>query len=274
MGKIATDELRSLLSEISFDVQLYVKDCLTGEEFAYRADEKVPSASTIKVPLLALLLKDAYEGHLEMDVPRSLPDINRVGGSGLLRYLSKEYKPTLRDLALLMITVSDNAATNEIIDAVGIDRFNQTWKEWGCCHTGLNRKMMDRAAILQGKDNFISAFDAGRILDMAARGELFSKAISDELFQILCRQKLRNRLPLLLPVTDEYDSNGDVPPGKVMVANKTGSVAGVNNDIGIFELPNHHRYIMAVYTHGFQQEADAVMLIAKLSKAVYDGLKD
>ena len=273
MNCIPKKELEEILSAVPFYVQVYVKDCQSEDEFSFRADEQVQAASTIKVPVLALLLKDAQDGKVDLDEPRVFPDSNRAGGSGLLYYLSKTYQPTLRDLALLMITVSDNAATNELIDVVGMDRFNRFWKEWGCRHTVLMRKMMDLQALREGKNNYTSAADAGKILTAVAGGKLFNPEISAEMINIMRKQKMRNRLPLLLPCADGYNSEGDVPANKVLVANKTGSLVGMNHDVGIFELPGHRRYVMAVYTKGFKEEAQAVMLIARLSETVYKGMR-
>ncbi len=273
MGRIPGKELETMLRGVPFYVQVYVRDCQTDEVFSFHAEEQISAASTIKVPLLALLLKDAQDGKLRMDEPRDFPDANRAGGSGLLIDLSRSFRPTLQDLALLMITVSDNAATNELIDVVGMDRFNRFWKEWGCSQTVLMRKMSDQAAIRRGLNNYTSAADAGKILCAVAKGEMFDLSVSGQVFEVMRKQKLRNRLPLLIPAADAYGPDGDVPAGTVLVANKTGSLPGQSHDIGIFELPGHRRYVMAVYTKGSTSGGEASLLIARLSETVYNGMR-
>ena len=135
MSAIPVKELYRILAEYDGDVGLYVEDCQTGEVFAVNAEEVFPSASVIKVPMLAVLLKDARDGLVELDTPRNIAEENRVGGSGIICDLYRRFTPTLRDMAKLMIVLSDNVATNEIMDVIGMERFNRFWADWGCSST-------------------------------------------------------------------------------------------------------------------------------------------
>jgi len=272
MSGIPAKEIHQILSEYDGDIGLYIEDCQTGETFSINGEKAFPSASTIKVPMLVLLLKDARDGLVDLDVQREILEENRVDGSGLIYMLDRRFVPTLRDMAKLMIVLSDNAATNEIMDVIGRERFNQFWKDWGCRSTKLMRKMMDREAIREGRDNYISACDAGRILSAIARDEMIDAEISREAFDIMAAQQLRSRLPLLLPVASGRDLSGEVREGKVLVANKTGSNGGAYHDIGIFELSGHRRYVIAMLTRGFARAADATTAMNRVSLAVYNGL--
>ena len=271
MSSIAKKEIYQILSECDGDVGLYVEDCQTGEVFTVNAEESFPSASVIKVPMLAVLLKDARDGLVELDTPREIAEENRVGGSGIICDLDRRFTPTLRDMAKLMIVLSDNAATNEIMDVIGMERFNRFWADWGCSATKLMRKMMDQEAIKQGRNNYTSAADMGRMLSAAAKNELIDAEISKEMFDIMAAQKLQTRLPLLLPLTGGYGPDGQVPEGKVLVAHKTGSVSGICHDAGIFELHGHRRYVVAMLTRGFAKASDATTAINRVSLAVYNG---
>ncbi|MBR6735900.1 MAG: serine hydrolase, partial [Oscillospiraceae bacterium] len=189
MSKIPVKELSRILSEANGDVCLYVEDCQTGEVYTVNGEKKVQSASTIKVPILAMLLKAAQDGLIDLDEPREVKEVNRVP-NGVIYSLNKNYKPTLHDMAWLMMVVSDNLATNEIIDVVGYDSFNEFWEKWGCRCTKLMRKMMDTNAIKEGRDNFTCACDMGRILSAVAKGEMYNKQISDKMFAMMRDQKL------------------------------------------------------------------------------------
>ncbi len=272
MSLIPVKEISKILSEANGDVGLYVEDCQTGEVFIVNGEKTFPAASTIKVPMLAMLLKDAQDGLVDLDEPREIAEVNRVP-NGVICSLNRGYKPTLHDMAWLMIVVSDNLATNEIIDVIGYDRFNEFWKEWGCRSTRLMRKMMDQQALKEGRNNFISASDAGKILSAVAKETMINADISKQMFNIMKDQKLTMRLPHLLPTTTVYNANGEVAEGMVMVSHKTGSNPGLVHDMGIFELPGHRRYVVAVYTQDFPSVAEATTVINKLSLAIYNGMK-
>ena len=108
---------------------------------AHEPDRPYTAASVIKLPVLAALYRK-YDGCLtSLDEPRPIAPENDVGGSGVL-HLFDGVEPTLRDLSRAMIAISDNAATNELIDHVGVDAVNDTAAELGMSHTHLGRKMM------------------------------------------------------------------------------------------------------------------------------------
>ncbi len=273
MSRIPCKEINRILSEAPGKAGIYVEDCSTGEVYTINSEMVVPSASTIKVPMLALLLHDAEQGLVELDAPHDIKDENRVPG-GIIYDLDKNYRPTLRDLAKLMISLSDNIATNEIMDIIGIERFNRFWSDKGYKNTVLMRKMRDTDAILHGRNNFFSAGDAGRMMSEIAKGTLINAEISQAIFDIMATQKLRCNLPLMLPTVNDYPlPNGKVPEGEVLVSHKTGNIVGVNHDIGIFQLPDDRRYVVAAFTQGFEPAYESPLTIAKLSKAIYDALK-
>lgn len=272
MRKIPVNNICRILSEANGTVGLYIEDLSSKEIFTVNGETVFPAASTIKVPMLALLYQDAFEGKVDLDAQTEIPDDHLVGGSGLIRHLDRRFKPTVRDLARLMIVLSDNVATNEIMDIIGMERFNRFWVDWGCSSTRLTRKMMDVQAIAAGKNNFFTPADAGRILSAIAKNELISEDVSRACFNLMAGQQLQTRLPLLLPHVNGYGEDGDVPAGKVLISHKTGSNPGYVHDIGIFELPGHHRYVIAMFTGGFANPSDATQLINKVSLAVYEGL--
>ena len=98
---------------------------------AVNPNQIFPSASIIKIPVLAALFKAAAEGKVDLNAKTTLKAENRVGGGGVLTELSIKLRPTVLDLATLMIIVSDNAATNELIDLVGMDQVNDLVRKLG-----------------------------------------------------------------------------------------------------------------------------------------------
>ena len=153
-----------ILSGLTGNVGLYVELLDSGEKFDINPGLVFPSASVIKIPMLALLLKDVREGRADWNAPRTIAPVNRVGGTGILAYLDQDYAPSLKTLAFLMITLSDNTATNEIMDMIGIERFNEFWKAQGYANISLGRKMLDFEAIKLGRNNYMCAGEAGRLL--------------------------------------------------------------------------------------------------------------
>ena len=173
MGKIPQREIYRLLADMKGSVGLYINLLDTDEVFEINPELVYPSASVIKIPMLALLLKDVHEGRVDWRAPHSIAPENMVGGTGILFELDGGYQPTVETLAKLMIVLSDNSATNEIMDIIGMERVNQFCQELGLPHTKLMRKMLDFEAVRQGRNNYMCAGEAGRLLVRIARKNLF-----------------------------------------------------------------------------------------------------
>jgi len=273
---IPKKEICELLAHLDGDVGLYIELLEGGETFEIDPGRVFPSASVIKIPLLALLLKDVAEGRADWDAPHAIATANRVGGTGILAYLDADYAPSLKTLAFLMITLSDNTATNEIIDLVGIERFNRFWADRGCAHTTLGRKMLDFEAIKQGRNNYMCAGETGRLLASIARGECVSPEASATIVDFMSHQQCVNKLPSLLPALPSWagaDEREHMKPGTVLVANKTGDLTGIQHDVGVFTLPDGRRYVIAMFTGGLKSDREGIETIARVSRAVYDAVK-
>lgn len=269
-NRIPTSTIFSILSELKGTCSLFIDILKTGERFSINPDEQFSACSVIKIPLLGLLLSDAEEGRIDLDKPHPISPDNRVGGTGILCDLSQELQPTLRDLAKLMIIMSDNIATNEIIDVVGVDRFHSFCKEEGCPNFIWQRKMMDFSAIKEGRNNWLIGGETGKIVSRIAKGEFVSSKISNTIFEFMCAQKYRNKLPALIPVVPSYSGITDnVPDGSVLCANKTGDLVGIQHDVGIFQLPDGSRYVIAMFTKELENDLDGINAIANVSRAVY-----
>lgn len=276
MKKICHSAIYQLLSELDGDVGLYIRDVESDETLEINPNLVLPSASVIKIPMLALLLRDVQEGRVDWKGKRRIAPVNRVGGTGILCELSEEYMPTVEELATLMIVLSDNIATNEIMDIIGIERVNEFCAEMEMPHTRLMRKMLDFEAIKKGYNNYMCAGEAGRLLTQIAEEKFVNCEVSCTIMNIMEHQQCRNKLPALLPTIPNYapkEVKRNIQEGSVLVANKTGELVGIQHDVGIFTLPGGRRYVIAMFTGNLKSDLQAIELIGKVSRAVYDSLK-
>lgn len=211
-----------------------VVDLESGERFERMPDETFPLASTIKLAILYELFKQADEGRLKLDEIRPLDRRHAVGGSGVLMELSTP-SMSLRDYAVLMVVLSDNTATNLLIDAVGMESVNSRMSTLRLPGLKLRRKMIDMAAARRGDENVGSPADLARLLEIIYRSEGLSKASSDAIIAILRKPKpsaLRDGVPSAVPV-----------------ANKTGTLEGVAADAGIVYLSSRPYVFVATTTY-------------------------
>lgn len=269
-------EICSILAEIEGNFAVYVEDLDEKEVFTINGQQIFPSASIIKVPLLAVLLNEVKLGKISLNEQIEINDDNRVSGTGILRSLNNGYKPTLRDLAILMVVLSDNIATNQIIDIVGMDKANAYFKEIGLKNTLLQRKMFDEEGISLGKENFTSVNDMGYLLKLIEKEKILTPYLCKTIINIMKGQQLGNLLPALLPRVPFYasdaDKEGPPPEGKVIIAHKTGDLPSLKHDMGIFYLPDNKSYILVIFTSNLTDEGTAISIISKLSLAVYEAL--
>lgn len=195
-----------------------------------------------------------------------------VGGTGIINNLSPGSNFTWNDLMMLMVVVSDNTATNLIIDLLGIDHINSFFQKTGLKNTTLERKMFDIDAIKLGKNNYTTAKDMGFLLALLARGEYFDSRVANSVLNVMIRQICATKLPALIPALPYYEAGPfsmNVPDGRVIVANKTGELPGIQHDIGVFKLPNGQRYVIAMLTSDLIDSQEGVVAIAKVSSIVY-----
>ena len=280
---IPREQLSELCAEIDGICGLYVAVPQENDRFVLQKDVVCYAASTIKVPLLCLLFQDAEHGRLDLSARVSVRAENRVGGSGILQSLSPDLKLSLLDLAELMIVLSDNTATNELIDTVGMERLSAYCKEIGLSNTWLWSKMMNPNPVNPPQlpahlpVNGISAGDLGGLLERIAGGTIVSEAACQKMLRIMAGQRL-GRFKALLPCVkreDPYDERPLLPPrGKVLAAAKGGTKAeiGCIHDSGIFYLPDGRYYVMAAVTKS-KDTAKAEQILRQMGLVMYEAMK-
>ena len=216
-GAFITPQLEAL----GGDTGVYVKNLITGETFARGADVPVVAASVIKIPVMIEAFRAQQAGELRLDEIHALADEERKPSCGTLKAMHTGIEMTLLDLVRLMIIVSDNTATNILINRLGIDRINATLRVLGCEKTTLCRLLFDSEAARRGLENTITAGEMGMLLEKLFRGEIVSPGASAEMMDILLDQRLNGKLPFFLHARH------------VPVAHKTGEDTGVTHDVGV-----------------------------------------
>jgi beta-lactamase class A len=231
-----------------------VVDLTTGARFGRLQDEVFPVASTIKLAILYELFKQADEGRLKLDEPKRLDPAHAVGGAGVLRELSAPSMP-LRDYATLMIVLSDNTATNVVIDALGMQNVTARMNTLGLAATRLRRRMIDMEAARRGDENVSTPAEINRLLAIIDRGEGLTGASREGMLGILKKVK-------------SSPMRRSIPPA-VDVANKPGTLDGVAVDAGVVYVQQRPYTFSAMLTY-LNAANDGDAAIEAASRAVYD----
>ena len=272
-------------------VGVAAKHLETGVRVCHNADTVFFTASTLKVPLLVELYRQVDAGIIDVNQRVDLTDALRVPGSGVLKELSVGLQPTIHDLAMLMIIISDNSATDILYNWVGGDNINNTMRRLELNHThipmtcrellysitGLDAenpahtyqlasdRLKKREFVAEGdgfseeKSDVSSPNDMCRLLELIYDGDILSHQSREAVLDILKRQQLSTVIPHALP-------SGTV------VAHKTGSYQSVRCDVGIVFSPTGP-YTVAIMAKqiaaGDRLSIDAGL--AAVSKAIYEG---
>lgn len=248
-------QLRAIAERTDAIVGYAVKDLTTGTTFFSNEKEIFPTASAIKLFILAEVYRQAEEKKFSLSDVRPFPSAFRTGGSGILSLLSeKSVSMSLRDYCVLMMNQSDNSATNFLIDLVGLKSVNTQANALGCTSTQLQRVMMDSKAVLSGKENISTPSDLLLYLEKLSKGQIVSSAASTDMLSIMRLEK------------DGWIKSG--VPSDVSVANKAGDVDGVKCDAAIVELKGHP-YAIVVMTKYLPADVDGGAVITEISQTVF-----
>lgn len=225
-------------------------------EVRYAKNEKlrVPSASVIKIPVLIELSQQVDEKRLKWKEKIKLHTEDRVGGSGDLQYEAAGKKFTIEELAVKMIAVSDNVATNLLIDRIGMENVNLGLENWGFDETRLNRKMMDFKAIQEGKQNYITSFEVSKMLWGLLTKRILKDQSSKKALEILLKCEDVTTIPRKIPKT-------------VPVAHKSGTLDYVRGDAGI--IFSREPVIVSVFVQNFESQEQAEKIIGELAEIAY-----
>ena len=212
-------------------VSIFAKNLKTGATYDQGGDTRVNTASTIKLPIMIGVYTAIAEGRAHWTDTTTLTKAVKVGGSGVIQELSEGREYTLRDLMRLMILLSDNTATNLVLDHVTGDQVNETMKKLGIEHTRSLRKILNgskpEGVSAAGRDPVNAGFGIGiatphemvSLLERLYRGEIVSKDASAEMLDIMKKQMWRDGMPRHFADID--------------VADKAGALDHLRSDVGI-----------------------------------------
>ncbi|MCM8780278.1 MAG: class A beta-lactamase-related serine hydrolase, partial [Candidatus Omnitrophica bacterium] len=185
-----------------------------------------------------------------------LKNTYKAPGSGELKNAPEGTALEIEELVRAMISKSDNTATNILIDLLGFDYLNDCFKKLGLKKSNIYRKMLDDKARSKGLENFTHALDTGYILEKIYRRELIDKNVSEKCLDFLKQQKVRDRIPAMLP-------------SQLVVANKTGLENGVCHDVGIIFTKEGDFLICVLTAHNFKTSQPAKQFISRIAQRVY-----
>jgi beta-lactamase class A len=232
-----------------------IEDLTTGDHFFLREDEVFAQASSIKITVLVNLYLQAERGKLKLTDPYTVRSSDLVPDSDIMGGLTPDVtRLTLRDLATMMVAVSDNSATNVLIDRVGMPNVNAMLASLSLTHTQLRRKMMDLEAAKQGRENISTPREMMTLLAAIYHGKLLNQESTADFFTVLSTNK------------DSWIPR-DLPAG-VKIANKPGSLEAVRNDSGIVFVEGRP-YVICVMTSFLRNERDGEEAISKVSLAAW-----
>jgi beta-lactamase class A len=240
-----------------------IKDLATGETFFRLPDTVFPQASSIKLTILLELMHQAQEGKLslnekhivrrsEMTVADDEAILNKLGDGTVTM--------TLRDLAVFMLVLSDNSATNILIDRLGMENINAGLARLDLKETKLRRRMIDLDAARHGNENVSTPREMMMLLDKVRTGQALDAAYTEEFLRLLS-----------LPKDSAFHK---ALPSSVPIADKPGALEGVRCDSGIIEVPNRSLVLCVMTTYLVHDEDGerAVAEVAKLAYAYFDRL--
>jgi beta-lactamase class A len=298
---VLEQRLQGLTSEFPGKVGIFVRNVETGAEVSIHADEMFPMASTYKVAIMTQVFREVEAGRMSLDERVTLTESDRRPGSGLFVFMRPGLNPTIHDLLLLMITVSDNTATDLLLKRVGAANVTAMLRQLGIRDFRVDRSTEQiigdwlgaadsrlrgvTAAQMLAKPEQFGALTPEQ-LDSAARtfaddprdhtspramGDLLTKIVKNEaasakscqdMLEIMTEQQLRGRIPRYLEA--------------VSSATKSGTIGPVTNDVGVINVGKGH-VVLSVYTlkanAGVRTEL-AEQFIAHVARTVYDYSED
>ncbi len=251
-------DLEKKVARFNGTVGLVIKDLDTGREIDFNKDASIPSASLVKIPIMLSCYYAAQDGKINLNDPVRLRYADRVEGSKVLGNKPVGSVFTVEQLLHPMITQSDNAAANLLIEYVGFDTLNAYFKKMGLRDTNLARKMMDFKERREGEENYTTAADMADLLEDLYRKKFLSNEISDKCLDLLGEQKINDRIPKKLPKDGTF------------IAHKTGLERHICHDVGIVFTNNGDFLICVLVKHQNRFAISAKRLISDIALSAYN----
>ena len=214
------ESIHKEMDQIPGHTGFYYKNLVTGLEYGVRADEAFGAASVMKLPLFLHVLERASAGCFNMTDKLLVTEEDKVPICGALTLFTDDIEVDICTLCRLMISISDNTATNRLIRHCTIEGASEGFRKMGLEKTVLRRRLFDRAASKAGIQNSICPAEIGMLLEKVYRNEFVSADVCKEVIDTLMLQQVDHKL------------NGKLC-GQVDIAHKTGEDDQLSNDVGI-----------------------------------------
>lgn len=222
MGDLDMEQgyLDERISALKGKVGFYYENMVDGEKLTYNSDEAFLAASVIKVPIFMHVAKSVREGILSWDQKVLVREEDKKPSCGALLSLTGDVEVDIDSLCKLMITLSDNTATNMLIRIVGMERLQRGFKEMGLQKTRINRELFDSDAADRGLENFICPEEIAMLLKQVYRREFVDEETSEKIESVMLLQQIRHKIPGYIG-------------RKKKIANKTGEDGNTTHDVAI-----------------------------------------
>jgi beta-lactamase class A len=251
-------------------ISVAVDDFETGKTIFVHADVMMHPASTMKVPVMMEVFRQAEAGLLSLDEPlkifnsfKSIVDgsefsLDETDDSDKTLYARIGESESIRELNRLMIVRSSNLATNLLMERVACARVDAFIKELGIADMTVIRGLEDKKAYRLNMNNAASTRSSTQMMKLIAEGKVVSRKVCDAMIDVMFGQEFNESIPALLPAD-------------VKVAHKTGWTGEHYHDIGIVFAPNRKPYVISLFTHGFPEddENQAHDCMAEMSRMIY-----
>jgi beta-lactamase class A len=262
--------VRAELKQFKGTVKLFAKNLDTGAVYELGGDDRVQTASTIKIAIMVEAFARVAEGKAKWTDELVLTKEKKVGGSGILQEFSDGLRLTFRDGVSMMMIMSDNTATNLVIDVLTSDAINARMESLGFKETRLMRRVFGGGESVEGKKEENKRFGLGRttpremvtILEKLERGEIISPAASKEMLELMKREQGTNGI-----WREQW---------RLSKATKSGALDALRSNIGILYHPRG-RIALAITCYEMPEvnwtvDNPALLLMSRLSEIIVDGL--
>lgn len=284
-------QIESFIGGLDASFGVSIKHLGTKEEFHIQPDRLFQMASCFKIPILATLYERVHKGEIDLQQRIPLQEQDYVPGSGIFQAMDYGIEPTIKDLATMMIIVSDNLATDKVLSLIGAQHVQQKMRDIGLDNIYIQQSCWDLLSLSVGipsqpyskagfteiinrlkageydwnsivfqedpNNNVSTSRDMNRLLEQIALGEFVSAACSAAINEVLLKQHYQQRIPGLLPK-------------EAVVANKTGSLGSTFNDAGIVYLPNNKgMFVISVFSVGDSLDYEGDVPIARIAQMAY-----
>lgn len=226
-----------------------------GERWSHNGNRQFRSASCVKIPLMVQIYRQIDRGERSLGDRFVLHDDDKAIGSGVMLHLHDGIELTVNDLLYLMISISDNTATNVLIDMAGMDDVNAVMRELEMTGSNLGRKMKGRPAIEGEVENLATADDYVGIVESILDGNAASAESCSAMVAMLEKQSNTRRISRYLPEDDA-----------IRWGTKTGSIKGVTNDAG-FVMTDAGRLVIAVFCENLPDQHVGEQVIGDITRA-------